>query len=190
MQRVLVFGDTHIPTRKKSIPLKFYRHIEKTEYDMALVTGDIVRESDLLKVIPPLPRSYIVKGNMDYAYGRNFHETIQIDEFKFLLLHGTQLSPRGNIKQLNDILDNVGGDIAVHGHTHIAAIDRYQNKLFLNPGTLSGAAGISSGKTEASFLELEVENSQLTVILHRTDSDLPELSKLRFFKEDGQIVPG
>ncbi len=94
--RVLVLGDTHMPSRRDSIPDEFYQYIKENDYDLALVTGDLVRESDMRAALPPLPRSFIVVGNMDYGSTYNFHEQIQLDDFNLLLLHGTQLRPRGN----------------------------------------------------------------------------------------------
>ena len=84
-QRVLVFGDTHIPSRRDSIPKEFYDHIEQTNYDIALITGDLVRESEMLSALPPLPRKFTVVGNMDYGSQYNFHEQIQLDDFNVLL---------------------------------------------------------------------------------------------------------
>ena len=107
-----------------------------------------------------------------------------MDEFNLLLLHGTQLRPRGNVEQLWEILTNIGGDVAVHGHTHKAAIDLYREKLFLNPGTISGATGGWSGRTDASFIELEVKKNEMKVSLHQTDWSIVKQSNLLFLKQD------
>lgn len=185
--RVLVLGDTHIPTRRDAIPKAFYQYIKDTEYDMALITGDLVRESDMRATLPPLPRSFIVTGNMDYGSSYNFHEEIQIDDFKILLLHGTQLRPRGNIVQLWEILQQVGGDVAVHGHTHQAAIEHHKDRLFLNPGTLSGATGGWPGRTDASFIELVVEKNRMKVVLHLTDWQVIKRTEISFRKVGNKI---
>jgi putative phosphoesterase len=187
-QRVLVFGDAHIPTRRDSIPAAFYDHIEHASYDMALVTGDLVREDDMRAALPPLPRSFIVVGNMDYGSQYNFHEQIQLDDFNVLLLHGTQLRPRGNIKQLWEIVEKIGADVAIHGHTHSSSIEIHRDRLFLNPGTISGATGGWGGRTDASFLELEVSKDELTVRLFFSDWKLVKQSTLRFKKQDEKIV--
>lgn len=187
-QRVLVFGDTHIPTRRDSIPKAFYNHIDKTNYDLALITGDLVREVEMRSALPPLPRCFIVVGNMDYGSQYNFHEQIQLDEFNLLLLHGTQLRPRGNINQLWEITQNIGADIAIHGHTHTASIEIHMDRLFLNPGTISGATGGWAGKTDASFIELEVSNKNLLVRLFHTDWKTLKESTLSFKKQEAKIV--
>ncbi|MHA1943348.1 MAG: YfcE family phosphodiesterase [Candidatus Thorarchaeota archaeon] len=186
-QRVLVFGDAHIPSRRDSIPKTFYDHIEKTSYDLALITGDLVRESDMYSAFPSLPRSFTVVGNMDYGSQYNFHERIQLDEFNFLLLHGTQLRPRGSISQLWEITQEIEADVAVHGHTHKASVDLYKDRLFLNPGTVSGATGGWGGKADASFIELSVNKNELEVRLFYTDWKIVKESETRFKKQDNQI---
>ncbi|MFW9892420.1 MAG: YfcE family phosphodiesterase [Candidatus Thorarchaeota archaeon] len=186
--RVLVFGDAHIPSRRDSIPKAFYDHIEKTSYDLVLITGDLVRESDMYSAFPPLPRSFTVVGNMDYGSKYNFHEQVQLDEFNLLLLHGTQLRPRGNIKQLWEITQEVGADIAVHGHSHKASIDLFNDKLFLNPGTVSGATGGWGGKTDASFIELSVKKDKLEVRMFHTDWRVVKESETHFEKQDDKII--
>ncbi len=187
-QLVLVFGDAHIPSRRDSIPEMFYNHIQQTTYDLALITGDLVRESDMRAALPPLPRSFIVIGNMDYGSQYNFHEQVQLDKFNVLLIHGTQLSPRGNIKQLWEITQKVGADIAIHGHTHTASIEIHKDRLFLNPGTISGATGGWAGRTDASFIELEVREDDLEVRLFLTDWKIMKESSVRFKKEGSRIV--
>jgi putative phosphoesterase len=185
--RVLILGDAHIPTRRNSIPDEFFQHIKDADYDMAFITGDLVRESDFRAALPPLPRSFFVIGNMDYGSSHNFHEQIQLDEFNLLLLHGTQLRPRGNIEQLWEILTKIDGDVAIHGHTHKTAIDLYKEKLFLNPGTISGATGGWSGRTDASFMELEVNKNEMKVSLYQTDWSTVKQSDLLFLKQDNEI---
>jgi len=186
--RVLVLGDTHIPSRRDSIPVEFYQHIKNTEYDLALITGDLVRESDMRAALPPLPRSFIVVGNMDYGSTYNFHEQIQLDDFNLLLLHGTQLRPRGNIEQLWEILMQIEGDVAIHGHTHKAAIDLYKDRLFLNPGTISGATGGWGGRADASFIELDILKNEMKVTLHQTDWRVVKTSEIMFLKQDNAIL--
>lgn len=187
MTRVLVFGDTHIPTRRKSIPEPFYKHIEQKEYDLALITGDLVREHDMRAALPKLPRTFIVRGNMDYGLEHNVSEQIQLDKFKILLIHGTQLSPRGDLEDFIKILHHAGADVGIHGHTHVAAMDLYHDRLFLNPGTISGASGGSFGRVPASFMELDVRNDEIQVTLHYTDWEIEKTTKTGFRKVENRI---
>ena len=98
---------------------------------------------------------------------------------------------RGNIKQLYEVVASVEADIAVHGHTHKSAVDLYRDRLFLNPGTISGAGGAAtgwSGRIDASFMELEITNSDLLVILHLTDWKVIKKSQMRFRKQEDVMV--
>ncbi len=180
---MLVFGDTHIPTRADSIPESFHRHISQTRYDLALVTGDLVRNDAMRSVMPPLPTCLIVRGNMDLASTSAVHEEVTIERLRFLLIHGTQLSPRGNIQQLFEITMHVNADVAVHGHTHVPSVELYSGRLFLNPGTISGATGGWGGRKDASFIELEVDDMEIMVSLYVTDWHEESVSVDRFRKD-------
>jgi predicted phosphodiesterase len=98
------------------------------------------------------------------------------------------LRPRGNIEQLWEILTQIDGDIAIHGHTHLSAIDLYKKKLFLNPGTISGATGGWGGRTDASFIELEITKTELKVTLYLTDWKIVKQSEMWFIKQDDIII--
>jgi putative phosphoesterase len=176
-----------MPTRRDSIPKEFYKHIESSNYDMAMITGDLVREHDMRAAMPPLPRSFIVRGNMDYGRDYKFSEQIQLDDIKFLLIHGTQLSPRGNIKEFLKVLYETGADVGVHGHTHEAAVDLVEGRLFLNPGTISGATGGYSGLAPASFMELDVRGASIALTLHYTDWQVVKQTEALFQKDQGAI---
>ncbi len=117
----------------------------------------------------------------------NFHEQVQAEEFKILLMHGTQLRPRGNIDQLWEVVVEIDADIGVHGHTHRPDIRLLKDKLLLNPGTITGATGGRSGRDDASFIELEVSGSSLKVILHHTDWRIAKKSEISFIKQEGII---
>jgi predicted phosphodiesterase len=82
----------------------------------------------------------------------------------------------------------IDGDVAVHGHTHKAAIDLYKDRLFLNPGTVSGATGGWGGRDDASFIELEIKKSEMKVTLHLTDWRVAKKSEIWFIKQDDLII--
>jgi len=188
LTRVLVFGDTHIPTRKNSIPEAFFTHIQSTHYDLAMITGDLVQESEMRAALPELPRAFIVRGNMDFGSEYNFSEQIQLDEIRFLLIHGTQLRPRGNLVEFLEILNHTGADVGIHGHTHTASIDLVEGRLFINPGTISGATGGYTGRAPASFVELDVNEDTVDITLHYTDWRVIKQTETSFKKMAGDMI--
>lgn len=187
LKRILVFGDTHIPTRATSIPEEFYCHIEDTDYDLALITGDLVQEQAMRNSLPPLPPSHMVHGNMDFGGEHDFQKTMDIEEFHILLIHGTQLSPRGSISELWEIAQQVGADIAIHGHTHDSSIDLCKSRLLLNPGTITGATGGRGGRKEASFIELHIGQGKVSVTLFASDWKRVKKSVSDFLKTSAGI---
>jgi putative phosphoesterase len=189
MKRVLVFGDAHIPTRRDSIPQVFYAHIAETEYDMALITGDLVREHDMRAALPPLPiHSFFVTGNMDYERKYNFREQVQIEGLSILLLHGTGIRPRGSVERFWEICADVGADIGIHGHTHKTGVDFFKGKLFLNPGTITGATGGWRGKDDASFIEMVISDTIVEVILYKTDWHVVKKSEMSYEKKESGLI--
>ncbi len=187
---MLVFGDTHIPTRRDGIPTDFHEHIEQTQYDIALVTGDLVDEAAMRHAMPPLPPCRIVRGNMDYTNDYPLYDVLEAEGQRILLLHGTQLRPRGNIRELWEIAVNIGATIAVHGHTHKADVTLHRRKLFLNPGTISGATGGWPGKSDASFIELILDGEEIDVTLYHTDWKRTRVSEVSFRRDGDGIVRG
>ena len=83
---------------------------------------------------------------------------------------------------------NVSADVGVHGHTHEPTIDLYEGKLILNPGTISGATGGWAGVQDASFMGIEVAQSEMTVNLHYTDWHVVKSSEARFQKVGTKMV--
>lgn len=184
MKRVLMFGDLHVPTRADAIPKAFYDYISHQHYDLCLVTGDLVQEDKMRAVMPPLPTCYIAQGNMDMGARHEFHHELQIEGLSFLLLHGTQLRPRGNLDQLWEIAKNIGAHVTVHGHTHTPSIDVHKGRLFLNPGTITGATGGWGGRKDASFLEAVISSLNIDVTLFYTNWQVVKESRLHFRLED------
>lgn len=156
---------------------------------MALITGDLVREQDMRAALPQLPvHSFFVTGNMDYGHDYNFREQIQIESFNILLLHGTEIRPRGSIEQFWKICTDADADIGIQGHTHRTGIDLFRGKLFLNPGTVSGATGGWRGRDDASFIELVVSDTELEVILYKTDWRIAKKSQMTYEMRNNEIV--
>ncbi len=188
MKRVLIFGDLHVPTRADSIPDVLWDHITSQEYDFALVTGDLITEEDMRRVMPPLPKCYIVRGNMDRETKHPIHHIVKVGPLRVFLMHGTNLSPRGDLDQFWDILIEHKADIGVHGHTHEPQIELHNNRLFLNPGSITGATGGWGGRQDATFLELEVDNEKIIARLVSTDWKKLELIPLGYKKTELGIV--
>ncbi len=138
MYKVLITGDTHIPTRAKNIPRVMLEIIESNSpYDYLFFTGDLVSER-VLEFFKNLARkSFFVRGNMDYL---SLPEYVieEINDVRVGLIHGDQVYPRGDVEGLLNVAKNLKVNILINGHTHYLRIIKVNRVLLANPGSVTG----------------------------------------------------
>ena len=147
--RMLILGDTHIPSRAKDLP-GWVKEIVEEGWDFILHTGD-VEEGWVLEYLSHFGKLYAVKGNMDYLDLPKFR-LIDTEIGRILLIHGHQVHPRGNREQLATLGRSAGANIVVSGHTHRPFIEEKDNVLLVNPGTATGVWGGSYEGGEESII--------------------------------------
>jgi len=150
--RVLILGDTHVPSRAEELPPWIEKVVEEG-WDLILHAGD-VEENWVLEYLSHFGELYAVKGNMDYLPLPEF-KIIETDLGRTLLLHGHQVRPRGNREQLMALGRAAGADVVVSGHTHRPFIEERDGVILLNPGTATGAWGGSYEGGEESVITVE-----------------------------------
>jgi vacuolar protein sorting-associated protein 29 len=64
---------------------------------------------------------------------------VQLGSFRFGLCHGHEVVPWGDHEALAALQRKLNVDILVTGHTHKFEAYQYENKLFINPGSATGA---------------------------------------------------
>lgn len=183
---VLVMGDFHIPSRAKSIPMKIFEFICKAKTDLILCTGDLTdsRVLDTLGRIVPL--RWVV-GNTDYISGSH-SERLRLEEYDIGLVHGSEIHPRGDPSQTYELAEKMNVDILISGHTHAMSIQHMYHRLFLNPGSATGAWGGGPATLKPSFMILEIYGNRIAVHCYElTNSELVDFSEL-FTKVDGTMV--
>ena len=77
---------------------------------------------------------------------RGFFAEISVDGLKIALLHGH------DEELLNSIINSEAYDVAVHGHTHQAKVQRVGSTLVINPGEV---CGYLTGKSTMVTLDLK-----------------------------------
>lgn len=66
-------------------------------------------------------------------------KVVMVGKFRIGLCHGHQVVPWGDQESLSTLQRQLDVDVLVTGHTHKFEIFERENKLFLNPGTATGA---------------------------------------------------
>ena len=179
MVRILCIGDSHVPIRAKDLPEQIYNKINEltgtTLFDYTLFTGDVINFPKFLDFLNQKTKRTLFKviGNMDYYYGNRDSPVFQHlnifseDKEKLIigLTHGSQIKPRGDHSQLENLAIEKEYNILVSGHTHKEEVF-LTNKgiLLINPGSVTGAwSFVASGIP--SFIELCVDEKTKEIVV-------------------------
>jgi putative phosphoesterase len=159
IQFSLIIGDSHIPRRAKGIPSPITDAISdfigrNGKFQMVFCTGDIVQSNEFIEFLNSAIHTQpimIVRGNMDFYEGSTNPNELKFhfegfEELGIGLIHGHQISPRGDTSQLIEYAKKMRVNILISGHTHADFIIEKDNVLLLNPGSCVGAwSFIASG---------------------------------------------
>jgi len=151
--RILVIGDSHIPRRASEVPPIIMDKLEQLTtshlFDYTFFTGDLIKAPNFIQFLKIHTKNdvFIVVGNMDYHGGNrnaSLNQKLNIpigkDEIKIGLIHGHQISPRGDHSQLELVALENSYNILLSGHTHKEEIFLTKNHiLLLNPGSITRA---------------------------------------------------
>ena len=201
MVYMLLIGDAHIPRRATEVSLyimdKLTQLTSKTLFDYTFFTGDLVKAQDFLQFLNIRTKNdvFTVIGNMDY-YGGNkesplYHQlSVPLKDGTNIIIgltHGHQISPRGDLTQLELLALEKNYNILISGHTHKEEIHLTSNGiLLLNPGSVTGAwSFIASGIPSFITLLLNTEDNTLTITLFQLNAksyDIKETTTYFLFK--------
>jgi vacuolar protein sorting-associated protein 29 len=180
---VLVVGDMFVPQRAPDIDPQFKAILIPNKLQHVLSLGNIgSRESyDWLKSLSNDFHS--VKG--DYDDG-DMPETklVTIGEFKIGMIHGHQVLPLGDVESLSGIARQLDCDIFISGNTHKVGVKVLDNKLYLNPGSISGAFSNFIPDPAPSFILMVLTGPEAIVYLYQLNDKTQkfDVNKVEFRK--------
>ena len=162
---VLVVGDMFVPQRSQDIDPQFKAILIPNKLQHVLSLGNIgSRESyDWLKSLSNDFHS--VKGDFDEG-DMPEKKLVTIGEFKIGLIHGHQILPWGNAEALSSIQRELDCDILLSGNTHQINVKVVDNKLFINPGSISGAFSNVVADPSPSFVLMVLQGTEAIVYLY------------------------
>lgn len=131
-KKILVISDTH----GLVLPLKeiFDKHTDVTEI---FHCGD----SELMNFDPILKKVHIVRGNCDYDRTLPNDLFIKVGQHKIYMAHGHMHSVKSSLDKLQKHAKDMGAEIALYGHSHIAKANMMDGVLMVNPGSLAYPRG-------------------------------------------------
>ncbi|MCI6276645.1 MAG: metallophosphoesterase [Clostridium sp.] len=155
---IAVLSDTHRYESYIKMAAKMCK-----DADVVLHLGDNVSDVEIIK--KEIGKDVIfVKGNCDIERSAKVEQLIELENKKILMTHGHEYGVKSSLLNLNYRAKELGADIALYGHSHIASIEKHDGVWFVNPGSVSLPRGL---RHTIAFIEIKdgVINSWLKDIM-------------------------
>ena len=162
---VLVVGDMFVPQRAQDIDPQFKTILIPNKIQHVLSLGNIgSRESyDWLRSLSNDFHS--VKGDFDVGDMPD-KKIVTIGEFRIGMIHGHQILPIGDQEALSSVARELDCDIFISGNTHQIGVKVLDNKLYINPGSISGAFSNMVSDPSPSFILMVITGTEAIIYLY------------------------
>ena len=119
-----------------------------------LCTGNLCTKEQMedLKVLAP--KVHVTKGDFDEDASLPETKVVTIGSFRIGLCHGHQIVPWGDAESLAMLARKLNVDMLITGHTHKNNVVKYEDKFYINPGSITGAYSSVSKYVQPWFLLL------------------------------------
>ena len=192
MVYILAIGDMHIPTRAQQVPEKLREILAKNKdiIRTVVVTGNFCNREgyDIIRTFSNDVQA--VKGDLDGGLGTTFASSypdtkvITVEGYKIGICHGHQVVPWGDHDALEALQRRLDCDVLITGHTHIPEVfGTNSGKVFVNPGSATGAFSPISPISTPSFALLDVKEGEgVTCFVYKLIDDAVAVEKYSFPK--------
>jgi putative phosphoesterase len=152
--KLLVTSDSH-----GNYPLLFRASDAAAPLDAVIHLGDGSDDADLLGQTVGL-EIICVAGNCDRNISAPRELLWECSGHRFLLTHGDVYGVKNGLFQLEHRALQLGTNVVLYGHSHLAAITTRSGILFVNPGTLMKRGN------RTTYATLEINSDGITPFLH------------------------
>lgn len=175
--KVLIVSDTHGWLGNLETVLEKVKPV-----DYIVHCGDVERDEDYISVVAGCP-VHIVAGNNDWGSALDREIVTMMGKYRVMITHGHHYSVNYGMDGLIKGAQARQADIVMYGHTHIPALERVGDTVFLNPGSLTlprqygrvptyAMMNIDDGGTaHFSIIQLEREGVKMLQTLDFTGKD-------------------
>ena len=150
MVKILIVSDTHGDLKG------FYDVVNKETFDYLIHCGDIIDDVEIIK--KRCDKCYIVAGNNDYFSDLEDEILVDIDGVKFFITHGHFYNVYFTRKSLLEKAKEKSANIVLYGHTHIPFLEKKDDIILLNPGSLTYPR---QSPRKKSYAMLVIEDSNI-----------------------------
>lgn len=157
--KVVVFSDAH---GSKTIVERIISFNPDADYFISL--GDSELPIGFLMDLDIIP----IKGNYPRDSGFVFERTIEIENKTLFLTHGHKYGVHKSLKKLLHHAMRIECDIVLYGHTHIARVDKVNNLLLINPGSIRNPRS----KIVPTYLILNIDKDSVDYIFKEAETNI------------------
>ena len=160
---VLVLSDISVPLKSPSINDQFKSILLPNKITHLLCLGNIGNQDTLYWLQNLSSNLHIIKG--DYDIYKNYPEkkVVQIGSFRLGMIHGHQILPPEDTDALLDIQRELDCDVLLSGFTYKYGINIHGNKLFLNPGSITGGLSPLMEECVPSFILMAIIGDEMVI---------------------------
>ncbi|AIC95207.1 metallophosphoesterase family protein [Shouchella lehensis] len=149
--KILVLSDTH---GWKEELVSFLNPL-RSQVDLILHAGD----SELAEDTNALMDVKTVAGNCDVFASFPSEEILDLGKHRIQLTHGHYEGVKSSLSELVRKAQDNGASIAIYGHTHIPKVQRVDNVITINPGSLR----LPKGPFEGSYCMIELSEDKISI---------------------------
>ncbi|MHA2304758.1 MAG: metallophosphoesterase family protein [Candidatus Hodarchaeales archaeon] len=165
MKVIGLISDTHLPSRRKSLPKDVIKAFQNAKVDLIIHAGDLENLSiiPLLEEIAPVTA---VQGNMCHQEVKKRFlkkEIIRVEELSIGITHGSG-GPSGYYERVVDMFKDETSlpNIIISGHTHQPEAKMVNGIQIINPG--SPTDKIFAPRNTVAILEIKGKEFQYRFI--------------------------
>ncbi|GAF24065.1 MULTISPECIES: metallophosphoesterase family protein [Shouchella] len=166
--KILVLSDTHGWEEE----LVSFLNPLRSQVDLILHAGD----SELPVDAAVLMDVKTVAGNCDVFAAFPSEETFDLVGHRIQLTHGHHEGVKSSLGELVRKAQDNAASIAIYGHTHIPKVQRFDNVITINPGSLR----LPKGSFEGSYCLIELSEDTVSVDYYTIDGKAIEELQARF----------
>ena len=186
---VLIVSDLYIPLKSPDIDTQFKSILVPNKIQHVLCLGNIGNQETFDWLHGLSGDFHIVRG--DYDINKNFPEkkAVQIDNYRIGMIHGHQIIPMGDLDILANVQRELDCDILVHGYTHQLNINTKENKLYINPGSLSGSLSPMNEVSIPSFVLIALQGEDAIIYSYvLSDKNKKfEVGQIEYFRGSNEL---
>ena len=186
---VLIVSDLFIPLRTPEIDAQFRSILLPNKIQHVLCLGNVGNQETFDWLHSLSSDFHAIRG--DYDINKNLPEklSIQIGNFKIGMIHGHQIIPMGDLEILSNVQRELDCDILASGYTHQLSVNLKENKLYLNPGSISGALSPLNEDCIPSFILMVLQGEDATIYSYVLSDKTKkfEVGQMEYFKGSNEL---